>query len=328
MTSENKVYVLHENSEWVVPLRFHFESLNIPYEEWFLSEGFLKIDDIPPQGVFYNRMSASSHTRNHRYAVELTEATISWLERFNRRVINDHKSIHLEVRKTEQYLQLNKFGITTPYTVATVGKAHLLEEAKKFNRPFITKPNRGGKGLGVTLFQSAESLEKQFETDPIESIDGIILLQEYIKPRESHIIRMEFIGGKFFYAVKVDTSCGFELCPADDCHVDDEFCPALPGGNMFEVLENFYTPEIPQLETFLVRNGIEIGAIEFVENDKGERYFYDVNVNTNYNAEAEGRNENRMQGMRAIADFLGQELDKIQNRDTDLEGFDQVQGYL
>lgn len=66
------VYVIHENEEWLIPLRKAFEELEVPYDEWFINEGSLSLDDVPPNGVFYNRMSASSHTRSHRYAVELT----------------------------------------------------------------------------------------------------------------------------------------------------------------------------------------------------------------------------------------------------------------
>ena len=40
----------------------------LPYTEWFIADGKLDLSSVPPQGVFYNRMSASSHTRGHRYA--------------------------------------------------------------------------------------------------------------------------------------------------------------------------------------------------------------------------------------------------------------------
>ena len=39
------------------------------------------------------------------------------------------------------------------------------------------------------------------------------------------ITRAEFVGGRFLYAVEVDTSSGFELCPADACTVG---WPILP----------------------------------------------------------------------------------------------------
>ena len=33
--------------------------------------------NTPPQGVFYNRMSASSHTRGHRFAPEFTAVVLN-----------------------------------------------------------------------------------------------------------------------------------------------------------------------------------------------------------------------------------------------------------
>jgi putative transposase len=56
-----KVYVIHENSVWVEPLRAAFGELGTPFEEWFLDQGVLDLRSPPPEGVFYNRMSASWH---------------------------------------------------------------------------------------------------------------------------------------------------------------------------------------------------------------------------------------------------------------------------
>ena len=53
-----KIYVIHENSAWVEPLQAAFQELKLPYEEWFLDEGKLDLSVPPPEGVFYNRMSA------------------------------------------------------------------------------------------------------------------------------------------------------------------------------------------------------------------------------------------------------------------------------
>ena len=53
-------------------------------------------------------------------------------------------------------------------------------------------------------------------------VDGVALVQEYIAAPAPFITRAEFIGGRFLYAVRVDTSLGFELCPADACAVDHD----------------------------------------------------------------------------------------------------------
>ena len=91
----SRIYVLHENSPWVEPLREAFAELGLPFEEWFLDQGTLAFDRQPPDGVFYSRMSASSHTRGHRYAPELTHGVLNWLERHGRRVVNNSRALFI-----------------------------------------------------------------------------------------------------------------------------------------------------------------------------------------------------------------------------------------
>ena len=74
-----KIHVIHENDAWVEPLREAFAERRLPFAEWFLSDGLVDLAAQPPEGVFYNRMSASSHTRGHRYGPELTAAVLAWL---------------------------------------------------------------------------------------------------------------------------------------------------------------------------------------------------------------------------------------------------------
>src|SRR5712691_6800680 len=135
-SSMSKIYVIHENDAWVVPLRAAFAERSLPYEEWFLSEGVLDYSSAPPHGVFYNRMSASSHTRGHRYAPELTSAVLAWLESHGRRVINNGRALQLEINKIAQYAALAVYGIRVPRTVAAVGREHIVEAAKSFTGAF------------------------------------------------------------------------------------------------------------------------------------------------------------------------------------------------
>jgi len=306
-----KIYIIHENDEWTAPLKRHLEDLRLPYEDWFLDKGVLDLSEEPPQGVFYNRMSASSHTRDHRYAAEYTGAVLAWLQRKGRRVINTEDALKLEISKVAQYTSLSAHGIRTPLTVAAIGKEEIIKAAEKFDKPFITKHNRAGKGLGVQLFQNIKALKNYVEGPNFEEpIDGITLIQEYIQSPESFITRCEFIGRKFLYAVRVDTSEGFELCPADACQIGDAFCPV---GEVekpkFKVIDEFTNPILAKYQQFLETNGIHIAGIEFIMNKNGEIYTYDVNTNTNYNPDAETLAG--VSGMREIAKYLGKELEKL-----------------
>lgn len=309
----SKIYVLHENKEWTDHLTKRLEELNLPYEEWHLDKGTVDLASVPPEGVFYSRMSASSHTRGHRFAPELTSAVLTWLEQHGRTVINGSRVLQLEVSKVLQYLELEKFGIETPRTVIAVGKDEILNAAENFRgKKFITKHNRAGKGLGVRLFDSVEALQRYVESEEFEEpVDGITLLQDYIESPESYITRCEFVGGKFLYAVRVDTSEGFELCPADACSIEDAFCPVGEESEApakFKVREGFDHPIIDKYEKLLQANGIQIAGIEFIEDKDGKIYTYDINTNTNYNSDAEAASGKY--GMLEVAKFLGTELEK------------------
>ena len=149
-----QVYVIHENDAWVEPLRDAFAEFGLPYAEWFIANGKVDLSHPPPEGVFYNRMSASSHTRDHRYAPELTAAVLAWLTRHGRTIVNGERAVALEVSKVAQYESLAKFGIETPATLAVVGKQNIAEAARRLGYPVILKHNRAGKGLGVQLLLS------------------------------------------------------------------------------------------------------------------------------------------------------------------------------
>src|SRR5580693_3138406 len=143
------IHVIHENAAWLEPLAAALDRQELPWRDWFLD-----------RGVFYNRMSASSHTRDHRYAAELTAAVLAWLERHGRRVVNGSRALDLEISKARQYAALEAAGIRTPDTIVVAGKELLVEAARRRfgGGPFILKPNRGGKGLGVRLFHSPGAL--------------------------------------------------------------------------------------------------------------------------------------------------------------------------
>ncbi|MEZ9926582.1 RimK family alpha-L-glutamate ligase [Vibrio breoganii] len=309
------IYILHENEEWIVPLREAFDKLNVPAKEWFVNEGHIEFDTVPEDAVYYNRMSASSHTRDHRYAPELTRVIDKWLGLNNATLVNGNGVIDLEVCKISQYAALQKVGIATPKTQAVVGGDFIVSAAEKFNTwPLIIKPNRGGKGLGVEKFDSLDDVKlglRRLKADSL--LDGIWLLQEYVKSTEPYIVRCEYVGGKFLYAVKVSTEGGFELCPADGCSIENTFCPAFeddkpaPEKDKFEITNILDdSPLIKLHEQFLADNHIDIAGIEVICDENGKWYSYDVNTNTNYNSKAEIKACVPKSGMEAIADYLVQ----------------------
>ena len=296
--------------------------MNVPFEDWDMSHSILDISAKAPQGIFYNRMSASSHTRGNRFAPESTIGLLAWLEAQNCCVINGRSALNLEISKLVQYASLSIVGLNVPSTIAVTKKEDLIDAYDKFfYKDIITKHNRAGKGLGVQLLKSKDAVFEYVNGEQFsESIDGITLIQQYIKPVDNKITRVEFIGGEFVYAVNVDTSDGFELCPADACEVSQDFCPTdTLKRNTFEIDLEFEKSElgkktIPKMKQLMKNEGINVAAFEFVCDEKFNPYFYDINTNTNYNSDAEKKAN--VSAMKSLAMFLRETLYQVSCEDV------------
>jgi hypothetical protein len=318
-----RVYVIHENPEWFPPLAAAFEAEGVPVQEILLTEGQIDLAAEPEPGVYWSRMSASSHTRGHEHSKEYTRALLGWLERAGRQVVGGSHVLELEVSKVAQHGLLRAAGFDVPRTTAVFGSAPLKQAARTFTDgqdvPFITKHNQGGKGLGVRRFDSLAEFDAYVDSPEFEApVDGITLLQEYLTAREPFITRAEFVGGEFVYAVRVDTSAGsFELCPADACEVPQVIAGAVcevPGTDgtateTFSVRTEVTAehPLVQQLRGFLADQRIQIAGVEFMETVDGRTVVYDINTNTNYNPAVEASAP--ASGPRSIARFLGGLLD-------------------
>jgi glutathione synthase/RimK-type ligase-like ATP-grasp enzyme len=303
MTAAPRVYVLHENPEWLPPFRAAFEAEDVPFEEILLTTGTIDLDSDPAPGIYWSRLSASAHTRGHGYSKDYARALLGWLESAGRRVVGGTHVIELEVSKVRQHAALRAAGFEVPRTTAVLGREQLGERAREFATPFITKHNQGGKGLGVRRFDSHDEFDDYAASSLFEeSADGITLLQEYLVAAEPFVTRAEFVGGRFVYAVRVDISTGsFELCPADACVIDPATGEEIPAFALRTGLDD--DPLILRYESFLADKGIEIAGIEFMDTVDGRRVTYDINTNTNYNAGVEGSVP--VTAARSVARFLG-----------------------
>ena len=97
------VYIIHENADWTEPLFAALDALGVAYHDWNLANVNIDLSKSAPIGVFYNRMSASSHTRGNRFAPEMTAGVLAWLEGQGRCVVNGRQALHLEISKMIQY---------------------------------------------------------------------------------------------------------------------------------------------------------------------------------------------------------------------------------
>jgi hypothetical protein len=302
-----RLYVLHENPEWYAPIAAAFDRAGLPHEQWLLGEAVVDLTEEPPPGVYWSRMSASSHTRGHPFAKDQTRGVLAWLEASGRRVVNGRRVLDLEMSKVEQLAALRAAGFDVPRTLAVAGTGELAAAARKLPVPFIAKHNQGGKGLGVRKLDSHAEFEAYLAGPDYEPpADGITLLQEYLLAAQPRITRAEIVGGEFIYAITADTGRGgFQLCPADACTVAGAAGGGGPGlePSLFALRADFDHPVIARYLDFAARQGIGIAGFEFIETADGRLVTYDINTTTNYNAEIEA--VARRSALQAVVSYLG-----------------------
>ena len=215
-----KVYVIHENPDWYAPLGAAFDAAGVPHEQWLLGDGVLDLDSVPPDGVFWSRMSASAHTRGHPYAKDLTRGTLCWLESHGRpggqRPI---RVLELEMSKMDWADRaLRAAGFDVPRTVAVAGLAELPAAARKLPVPFISKHNQGGRPGRPAASRATTSSTRLSVRARLRGTGrtGLPCSRSICARPEPFITRVEVVGGEFIYAITADTARGgFELCPAD-----------------------------------------------------------------------------------------------------------------
>ncbi|MEC8698862.1 MAG: hypothetical protein VXY20_05900 [Pseudomonadota bacterium] len=113
------------------PFHAAFKDLDLPFEEWHLADGTFDISAPPPKGIFFNRMSASTHTRGHDFAPELTASVLAWLEAYGRRTINGGHALDLEISKNRQYAAMSRVSNAFPETQFAIGTEAILNTARK-----------------------------------------------------------------------------------------------------------------------------------------------------------------------------------------------------
>ena len=309
------IAIYHEHPEWFVPLFAELERRGVPHTPVRPGDEVLDPggDDWPHELVF-NRMSPSAHLRGGAQAIRYTLEYLSFLEDKGVRVVNGLEAFQHEVSKVRQLLLLDRLGLPYPRTRVVHDPARLAQSVGDLRFPLVVKPNVGGSGAGIARFDTAADLASAVDGGEIESsLDGTLLLQEYHTPKGEHITRVEVLGGRFFYAIRVDASGeSFNLCPADLCRSDDPSATELGACPAAVPAQGYDPPKALQraVERITAAAGMELGGVEYLESrEDGQVYFYDVNALSNFVADAP-----RVIGFdpfSPLVDFLEGQLDQM-----------------
>ena len=289
--------IYHEHPDWFKPLFIELEKRGIAYERINPAENYFAIEDTAKKySLFFNRMSPSAYLRNHEQGTFYTLNVLKHIEQSGVRVINGYKAFTYETSKALQLILLQSLGLKYPKARVANHVSQLVEATAGLRFPIVVKANIGGSGAGITKYDSIEALQTDIEAGNISfGIDITAWVQEYIPARGGFITRVETLGGKFLYAIRVYTTGDtFNLCPADICQTSNgkelvrNACALDAPRNGLKV--EAYTPPanvIHAIETIVQQTGIDVGGIEYIIDDRdGEILYYDVNALSNFVADA------------------------------------------
>lgn len=291
--------ILYEHPDWFRPLFRELERRGHSFLPLHPDEVSFEVgrNGVPYRAVF-NRMSPSAYLRHAGKGIFYTANLLEHLERSGPRVVNGLQAFRVETSKVLQLEILHRLGLPYPRTRVVHAPERASDAAADLRFPVVAKPNVGGSGAGIQRFESPAELASATTDGRLEpGIDGTLLLQEYIPPKDGHITRVEVLDGRVLYAIRVHLDGqGFNLCPADICRTTDGreldrsgACPADASDSGLRV-EPTEPPRRVQEEVVQIVDaaGMDLGGVEYVEDARdGCRYYYDVNALSNFVADAE-----------------------------------------
>ncbi|MEX2323765.1 MAG: hypothetical protein WEA29_08370 [Acidimicrobiia bacterium] len=280
--------IVYEHPQWFRPLFAELDRRGVAYTPLDLSDPDFG-EHLGPFDLVLNRMSPSAWTRGHADAIERTRGYLRRLEDHGVPVLNGSQAFAYETSKVRQIELFSGLGIRHPRSVTVDADTDLLAAAAGLDFPLLVKPNIGGSGAGMQSFAGAHELEAAAVAGDLTEIspDGLVLLQEHLSAAGDSIVRIEILGDRFLYAIRIRLLPGsFNLCPADYCEL-----PGIADGVSGRGLpiEGYEPPPdiVDQARRIVEAAGMDLGGVEYlIGAEDGHPYFYDVNALSNFVADA------------------------------------------
>jgi len=291
------IAIYHEHPEWFRPLFAELDRRGTSYVR--IDASHHQFDAGSKDGEYallFNRMSPSAYLRGNVQGIFYTLHYLAHLEHIGVRVINGYKAFTVETSKALQLSLLDSLGLPYPRARVINHASEAPQAARSLRFPVVVKPNIGGSGAGVRRFDRPEELERAAAGGGLDlGIDHTALVQEFIPARGGFITRVEVLGGKYLYAIRVFLSGeGYNLCPADICQTTDGVelqraaCPTDAAKSGLRV--EGYTPPVEVIEAverIMRAAGIDVGGVEYIVDDRDARLlYYDINALSNFVADA------------------------------------------
>ncbi len=269
--------VFYEHPLWFEPLFAALDRRGIDYVKLGI-EGhmFDPAGSPPPARVVLSRLAMSSFLRSADHAIFYTPALYAHWAASGARIINGADVLAVDANKARQLAVISALGYAVPATRVVHRAVDIAKAAEGLRFPIVVKANIGGSGAGIMRYETPADLalavaDKFLPT----SIDGVLMVQEYVPARDGRITRIETLDRKYLYALDIDGGGQFDLCPADACVADGKPIVMTKADPAPEVIE--------AAERIAAAAGLDVGGIEVMIDDRdGVPRFYDINALSNF----------------------------------------------
>lgn len=269
--------VFYEHPAWFAPLFAALDARGIDYRRIGIEgHSFDPAGSPPPARVVLSRLAMSSFLRSPDHAIYYSHALFAHWAGQGARIINGADVLAIDANKARQLAVMSGLGLAVPATRVVHRAADIIAAAAGLRFPLVVKANVGGSGAGIMRYESIEELAGAVADRFLPtSIDGVLLIQEYVPARGGRITRIETLDRKFLYAIDIEGGGGFDLCPADACLAD---------GKPIVMVKADPAPElIAAAEAIATAIGLDVGGVEVMIDDRcGTPRFYDINALSNF----------------------------------------------
>ena len=281
--SSAQLAILYEHPQWFQPLFAALERRGITYAPVQLSgHGFDPASRDIPAPLVLSRVAQSSFLREPEHPIFYAAALLRHWQNCGATVLNGAATLAIDSSKARQLSLISTLGFAVPQTRVVHRARDLLAAAEGMSYPLVVKANIGGSGAGIVRYSSAEELRASIADGTVpQSVDNVLLVQDYVPARGGTILRIETLRGNFLYAIEVESSGDtFDLCPADACIAQ----PGRAGVRMTAVAPP--AEVIRAAEQIAVAAHLFVGGIEVMIDERdGTPRFYDINAMSNFVAD-------------------------------------------
>ncbi len=270
--------ILYEHPLWFAPLFTALDRAGIGYAATqFAGHGFDPAASPAPAPLVFNRLAMSSFLRAADHPIFYAQALFAHWEGAGARVLNGSAALAVDASKARQLSLIHRLGLGAPATRVVHRRADMAAAADAIGFPLVVKADIGGAGAGIVRYDSAEQLAAAIADGSAPmGVNGVALVQDYVPRRGSKVTRVETLGGRFLYAIDIESAGDtFDLCPADACAIDRppvRFTAVTPPPAL-----------VAAAERIAEAAGLDVGGVEYLVDDRdGTPRFYDINALSNF----------------------------------------------